>query len=190
LEVLFLGEVFEIYFQLMLFGLFFASVAFFLCFEANFTARGLRIDLRGVLVEKTGSWFEFLRELVGRGYLKRRTGSERVILNRSLLAFVSVHLSVKRRRILIFKFGRLILAKLILREFVDKVWGVDEVKLFGVLIGEDVLEIGQRSVVWTTRIFVTEMILHFVKKAVWNEKGKKFDIEYLDKGWDIKYNIN
>ncbi len=45
-----------------------------------------------------------------------------VTLNRFLLAFVSLHLFVKQRRIIIFNFGRLILAKLILREFVDKVW--------------------------------------------------------------------
>ncbi len=35
-------------------------------------------------------------------------------------------------------------------------------KLFGMLIGENILEIGEVIVVWTTRIFVTEMILHFV----------------------------
>jgi hypothetical protein len=55
LKVLFLSEVFEINFERILFRFVFASVAFFLGFEVNFSRQGLGIELRGVLVEKTGS---------------------------------------------------------------------------------------------------------------------------------------
>ncbi len=56
--------------------------------------------------------------------------------------------------------------KLIAREFVDEVWGVDEVELSGVLIGEDVLEIRQMAVVGTGGFFLRVVFWHGLESSL------------------------
>ena len=135
MEVFLLSQIFEINFERILSGLFFVGVALLFGFELYFSSRFVLSGRRSILIERNSSLFELLKRERRIYVLEICFFVIKLRLNGFLLTFVSINLFIEGRMSLIGRFGGFLLLKFVLGKLENKVRGINEMKLFGMLIG-------------------------------------------------------
>lgn len=115
--------------------LFFVGVALLFGFKLYFSGRFVLSGRRSILIERNSSWFELLKRERRIYVLEICFFVIKLRLNGFLLTFVSINIFIEGRMSLIGRFGGFLLLKFVLRKLENKVRGINEMKLFGMLIG-------------------------------------------------------